>query len=80
MCFTKMVKSPAPSNYEKLLLEIQELKAKVSSLEDVVFRSQLISQSMEWLWNEHDPDERSTVGFQNAMYLLIDSLHNTVKE
>lgn len=73
-------KLPNFIKYEKLMLENQAQKQKIQDLEDIVFRSQLIDQAMNWLWNEHDIDERQTIGFQNAFYLLIDSLTDTLKQ
>lgn len=70
---------PRFSNYEKLLLDIQELKAKTQDYEDIIFRCDIVAASMDWLWNEHDMDERQTIGFQNSMYLLIDALKDTIK-
>jgi hypothetical protein len=73
-------KLPNFTKYEKLMLENQAQKQKIQDLEDIVFRSQLIDQAMNWLWNEHDIGERQTIGFQNAFYLLIDSLTDTLKQ
>lgn len=72
-------KLPNFTNYERLLLENQAHRDKIQELEDIIFRSQLIAEAMDWTWNEHDMDERNTLGFQNAMYLLIDSFVDTVK-
>lgn len=79
MSKTKTKTTPNFKNYEKLIADIQDLKTKISDYEDIIFRCEIVAASMDWLWNEHNTDDRCTVGFQNSMYLLLDTLRDTIK-